>query len=182
MDYSNTIIYKITCNDPNITDKYVGHTTNFIRRKYSHKHTVQNEKSRCFNIKLYKAIRDNGGWENWRMDIIQVYDCKNLYEARKKEQEHYINLKASLNSVEPLKCVNSETIDVAPVNKSSKVFKKFNCRKCDFTCEKLSNWNMHIKTNKHKIRAPSPSFECEQCNYTASTKSLLNKHLEQCAF
>ena len=24
IDYSNTIIYKITCNDSNVTDKYVG--------------------------------------------------------------------------------------------------------------------------------------------------------------
>jgi hypothetical protein len=68
--------------------------------------------------------------------------------------------------------------DFTPVNKSSKVLKKFNCRKCDFTCEKLSNWNLHIETNKHKIRVTPKSFECKQCNYTAITKSLLNKHLK----
>ena len=34
IDYSNTIIYKITCLDPNITDVYVGHTTNFVQRKH----------------------------------------------------------------------------------------------------------------------------------------------------
>jgi len=29
IDYSSTIIYKLVCNDLNITDNYVGHTTNF---------------------------------------------------------------------------------------------------------------------------------------------------------
>ncbi len=37
IDYSTTIIYKITCNDSNVTDKYVGHTTNFVQRKHAHK-------------------------------------------------------------------------------------------------------------------------------------------------
>ena len=38
-DYSNTIIY---CKDENIKDVYVGHTTDFIGRKYSHKNDVKN--------------------------------------------------------------------------------------------------------------------------------------------
>ncbi len=33
IDFSKTIIYKIVCNDLNITDVYVGRTTNFINRK-----------------------------------------------------------------------------------------------------------------------------------------------------
>ena len=37
IDYSNTIIYKIYCNNDTITDTYVGYTTNFFVRKYQHK-------------------------------------------------------------------------------------------------------------------------------------------------
>ena len=37
INYENAIIYKIVCNDLNIKDLYVGHTTDFIRRKYDHK-------------------------------------------------------------------------------------------------------------------------------------------------
>ena len=36
IDYSNTIIYKITCKDENVTDVYVGHTINFVQRKHAH--------------------------------------------------------------------------------------------------------------------------------------------------
>ena len=35
--YNNTIIYKIVCNDLNIKDLYVGHTTDFTKRKYKHR-------------------------------------------------------------------------------------------------------------------------------------------------
>jgi len=36
-DYSKTIIYKIVCNDLNVNECYIGHTTNFIKRKGQHK-------------------------------------------------------------------------------------------------------------------------------------------------
>ena len=54
IDYSNTIIYKITCNDSNVTDKYVGHTTNFVQRKHAHKHNCSD--SLAQTCKLYKTI------------------------------------------------------------------------------------------------------------------------------
>ena len=37
IDYSKTISYKIVCNDLSITDCYVGHTTDFTKRKSHHK-------------------------------------------------------------------------------------------------------------------------------------------------
>lgn len=100
-DYSNTIIYKITCRDPNIHDVYVGHTTNFVQRKDSHKICCTNNNNNN-NCKLYRVIRNNGGWDNWKMEIIDFMNCKDLYEARKKEQEYFVLLKATLNSIEPL--------------------------------------------------------------------------------
>ena len=57
IDYSNTIIYKIICNNATITDLYVGHTTNFVQRKSLHKSACNNLKN---NLRLYKKIRENG--------------------------------------------------------------------------------------------------------------------------
>ena len=45
IDYSNTIIYKITCKNVLVNDVYVGHTTNFVQRKYAHKQGCINKKS-----------------------------------------------------------------------------------------------------------------------------------------
>ena len=97
-DYSNTIIYKITCKDPSIQDVYVGHTTNFIKRKYQHK--VLSNSSNKF--KIYDTIRNNGGWDNWSMIEIGKYNCKDVTEARIREQEHYDLLKPNLNSIKPV--------------------------------------------------------------------------------
>ena len=101
IDYSNTIIYKITCKNPAITDVYVGHTTNFVQRKHAHKQSCINNKSSNHACKLYEVIRANGGWANWQMEIINFFNCADHYAARKKEQEYFIELKATLNSIEP---------------------------------------------------------------------------------
>ena len=37
INYSKTIFYRLVCNDVNISECYVGHTTNFIKRKQLHK-------------------------------------------------------------------------------------------------------------------------------------------------
>ena len=59
IDYQNTIIYKIE----HIEIKgliCVGHTTNWDRRKYSHKQRCQNENNSKHNLILYQMIRSNG--------------------------------------------------------------------------------------------------------------------------
>jgi hypothetical protein len=98
MDYSNTVIYKLVCNDLNITDCYVGHTTNFKQRKNDHKRTCNIESRRGHNLNVYKFIRENGGFEKWSMIEIEKYPCADGNEARKRERFWYENLKATLNT------------------------------------------------------------------------------------
>ncbi len=102
IDYSNTVIYKIVCNDLNITDLYIGNTTNFTKRKTSHKNGCVNEKNKAFNYKIYKIIRENGGWDNWSMIEIEKYPCNDGNEARARERYYYEFLNASLNTFNPI--------------------------------------------------------------------------------
>ena len=154
IDYSNTIIYKITCKNPSIYDLYVGHTTNFVQRKHSHKQSCINKKSPNYKCKLYEVIRENGGWENWKMEIINFFECKNHYEARKKEQEYFITLNATLNSIEPYAIPKPKKITIKKVKQNIKIdsenpLKKFNCKNCDYnTCNK-KDFNKHLITIKH---------------------------------
>ena len=37
VNYNQSIIYKICCNDTDVEDIYVGSTTNYYRRKQEHK-------------------------------------------------------------------------------------------------------------------------------------------------
>ena len=97
INYSKTIIYKICCNDLNITDCYIGHTTDFKSRKNSHKYKCNKEGSKGYNSRLYQYIRDNGGWDNWSMILIEEYNCNNKLEALKRERELIEELKSTLN-------------------------------------------------------------------------------------
>lgn len=97
-NYQNTIIYVIKCRDDNITEEYIGSTTNFNERKCHHKINCNNEKSIKYNLKIYKFIRDNGGWDNWIMLEVLKYPCNDKNEARMKEEEIRVDRKAKLNS------------------------------------------------------------------------------------
>jgi predicted GIY-YIG superfamily endonuclease len=148
IDYTNTLFYKISCKDTNITDVYIGHTTNFVQRKSAHKHACINPKTTNYPCKLYTVIRQHGGWDNWCMDIIAYHECKDNYEARKKEQEYFILYNATLNSIEPMprpKCANTPTPIINLNNVQSKQF----CEKCNFKCSKYSNYKTHLLTAKH---------------------------------
>jgi len=101
MDYSKTNIYKIVCNNLSIKESYVGHTTDMTKRKCSHKSSCNNEKDRGHNYKIYKIIRENGGWDNWNMVLVEKFPCKDKYEACKREREVFEELDAKLNMVRP---------------------------------------------------------------------------------
>jgi len=101
MDYSKTNIYKIVCNDLTIRDCYVGHTTNMTERKHNHKSRCHNEKNRGHNFKIYKIIRENGGWDNWNMVLVEKFPCKDKFEACKREREIFEELDAKMNTKRP---------------------------------------------------------------------------------
>ena len=103
IDYSKCIIYKIVCKDLNESYCYVGHTTNFTRRKNSHKTACSNKNVRDYSMKVYEKIREVGGWDNWEIIVIEEYkDCENSYQAKKKERE-WIEKIANLNTQIPLR-------------------------------------------------------------------------------
>lgn len=101
-DYSNTIIYKLCCNDPTITDFYVGHTTNFVQRKHSHKTNCCNKNATNHNLAVYQCIRANGGWDNWDMIQIEAYNCNNKRDASARERYWIETLKSNLNANNPI--------------------------------------------------------------------------------
>ena len=101
VDYSNTCFYKLVCNDLNITKCYVGHTTDFRKRKTQHKTVCHNENAANHNITVYKFIRETGGWNDWSMILIEQRCCENALDACKRERELIEELQAELNNVIP---------------------------------------------------------------------------------
>lgn len=118
INYANSVIYKLCCNDPTITDIYVGSTTNFTKRKTSHKKRCYNDKAKEYNIYVYEFIRENGGWENWNMiEIIKCGEVKDKNELLKIERQYMDNLKATLNKKRPITTTEEKQQQVYEKNK-----------------------------------------------------------------
>ena len=100
-NYQKSLIYKLCCKDTNITDIYIGSTTSFRHRKSQHKSDCNNEKKSNYNLDVYQFIRENGGWKNWEMILIEYYKCNTKLELEKREREVIENLKPSLNKQIP---------------------------------------------------------------------------------
>ena len=117
IDYSNTIIYKISCKDASVNHVYVGHTTNFVQRKYVHKTGSMNK-----NAELYEIIREHGGWENWNMEIVTFLHCDNHNDAIQREQEYRILLKATIHNsgLLPLSCNQPTSLPFVSKDKQGK--------------------------------------------------------------
>jgi uncharacterized protein YxeA len=119
------------------------------------------------------------------MEIINFFTCKNHYEARKKEQEYFLSLNATLNSIEPYAIPKPKEIIV----KNTVIKEVFHCKECNKDFSNNDLLETHNKTNKHKRRVDniemlhnnSPNslkkFTCECCHYNCSKKSDFEKHL-----
>lgn len=95
-----TFIYRLFCLDPLITDEYVGSTTNLANRRYRHKNVCNDPNNNCYNLKVYQFVRANGGWDNWRMDVLEEREGVR-WEINKREGELIEQRRASLNSSIP---------------------------------------------------------------------------------
>ena len=97
-DYSKIIIYKLVKNDDYENENiYVGSTTDFIKRKNSHKNNCCNENHKKYNLKVYQNIRENGGWSEWNMIEIEKYPCNDKREAVAREEYWRCEFNAKLN-------------------------------------------------------------------------------------
>ena len=101
INYDTTHFYKLVCRNLDIKDCYVGHTTDFIKRKSDHTARCSNTHNRGYNLPVYKFMRANGGWENFEMILIDTLKCENAMEARKREREYKEELDATLNGNVP---------------------------------------------------------------------------------
>lgn len=97
-NYANTIIYMIYCNDDNISDTYIGYTTNIKDRMSVHRRCVTNPANKSYLTRMYTYIRNNGGWENWSYRIIDNPICLSKIEARENEKYWIRIFQPSLNT------------------------------------------------------------------------------------
>ena len=103
IDYSNSFVYKLCCNDTDITEIYIGSTTNMRQRKAVHKVACNVPTNKEYNKYKYQFIRDNGGFENWSMIMIEHVECDTKQELLARERYYIDQLKPCLNKQLPLR-------------------------------------------------------------------------------
>jgi hypothetical protein len=176
-DYERTVIYKIQHLEKDEL-LYVGSTTEFTKRKCKHKSDCINPKAKLYNAKLYKMIRENGGWEMFNMVIIQDFPCKNKREAECEEDKVIREMKASmnakrafLNAEEKKELKNKSTKQWYEANKDDQVIKqkKWYQENKSVVSEK---GKIYRELNKEKIRAR------KKADYEARKEKILEKEKE----
>lgn len=96
-------IYKIVCRDPAVTDCYVGRTSCFATRVQQHCTCCNNLHSNSYDYKVYKFMRENGGWTNWEIIPVETvdHDYFDTSLAREREAFWFHELNATLNKNTP---------------------------------------------------------------------------------
>jgi hypothetical protein len=100
-DYGNTAFYQIRCRDSSITTTYIGHTVNFKIREQKHKSSCNNKKGPRYHLRVYRSIREHGGWENWEMILLEHRSCRGKAEAEERERELMFQYQTALNIAVP---------------------------------------------------------------------------------
>jgi hypothetical protein len=177
INYANISIYKIICNDVTVTDCYVGSTSNFTKRKSSHKSMCTNIKNNNYNSNVYKKIRGSGGWDNWSMVEIEKYPCKDNIEATLRERHWILLLGCTLNTVIPNPLFKEET-----QVKSSSYF----CAMCDYSCPRKDTFSRHLSSQKHSKNQKildvknKKIFPCLTCDKEYKHRQSLHIHTKTC--
>ncbi len=177
--YENAVIYKLVHkNDQDNLNIYIGSTTNFRGRKCQHKSACNNENNDiCYNLTVYKYIRNNGGWQEWEMVAVEIYPCDCKRELEIRERYHIESLKPTLNKQFPTRGMKEYYEDNR--EKYLEYFKEYRENNREKTKEyyednrekRLEYFKEYREVNKEKI---SEKVTCE-CGCEI-TKSNLSNH------
>jgi hypothetical protein len=174
IDYSKTIIYKIVCNDLNIKDCYVGHTTDFTKRKYSHKANSLNESNKDAQMKVYQTIRACGGWENWSMIEIEKYPCCDSNEACKRERYWYEELSAQLNVKYPTRSSSEWAETNKDIIKEKK--KQYHVENRETIIARVKKFNAdHSEERREYLKTYRATHQQEYNEYREINKDKINE-------
>jgi len=91
--YQKNVNYIIKNRNPDILHRYIGSTTDVKSRIRNHRYSSTFKTS-----KLYRTIRELGGWDNWMLVVYEKYPCDNRLEAIKREEELRLLIGCDLNS------------------------------------------------------------------------------------
>jgi len=183
------IFYKIVNVNGDVDLCYVGSTANWKHRASRHKSDCHYENSKIHNCKLYKTIREYGGWDEFKMVEIGRAEQLTKRQAEQKEEEYRIQLNAELNSQRCFRTKEQKKEYKKEYNKEyyadndnklkkyQKEYRADNANK-DKIKEYIKQYYIENKDEINKKRNEKFTCECGGC-YTHSKKARhlkTNKH------
>ena len=147
LDYSQGKIYKLFFGE----DCYVGSTTQSLNmRMYQHKHDAYNKKSKGYDSKVYKKMREKGGYL-FKIELLEDYPCENKRELEIREQEWINKLKPNMNTIKAGREfeIGSPEYYQTTIKSFPSRTAKFWCANCNDKERTLRNIARHRQTPKH---------------------------------
>jgi hypothetical protein len=160
-------IYQIFLKDLSIKENYIGQTECFETRKYAHCRD-----SKVSNLKIYKIIRQYGGWDNFEMKIMNYYHYREDYEIRQIEQKYIDIFKPTMNSVRacPKDFINEKLDRELEFELNDYSDKILGCFLYDYF---LFDYSLYLN---YKVDQELLGFICEYCKNVFYNKSNLQRH------
>jgi len=157
-------IYRLTCVNTTIKERYVGSTWDMKERNKLHKSACQNTKNKDYNAPVYKFIRENGGYDNWYMVTLDCVECED-HELVNYEQ-HYIDIHGGIDfllnaqdAVRDTKKYREEQVAGTQIIAQRHIDNKdFYCKCCDHAFQSHCKLQKHLVTNKHKQQQQTYDF------------------------
>jgi len=128
----------------------------FHRLRSKHK-----TRSKSSDLKVYQYIRENGGWESFKLVVIEEHECESIVEVRAHESRLIKSLGSSLNIYMPGRTKNEQMMEYRENNQEQikaygKEYYFHNKEKLQtkYTCDCGGKYThthkaKHMKTMKH---------------------------------
>ena len=139
------VVYKLFCKD--LDGFYIGSSMNFHNRQQKHKYSWNDEKSKEYNKKLYKYIRDNGGFDEWNFEILEMGEYEDKYCMKDRERYFIETLIPTLNCAIP--------------NRTNEEWREDNKDKVYNYKKKYADNNKKLISNRRKINVLCNVCNCE---------------------
>jgi alpha-galactosidase/6-phospho-beta-glucosidase family protein len=164
-DYSKGFIYILKKKDDDDNENiYVGSSIDYNRRRGEHKNRCHNPNSNRYNCKAYQYIRENGGFSEWDMIIVEDYPCNNDKELKMREDEvmreveSKLNEKKVFNTDEEIKESNIKRGSKYRENHKEKMLERYKKSYYDNREKMLEKNRKYYEINKEKAKEYSRNY------------------------
>ena len=149
-------VYELNSKDKSITGTYIGSCWDMKRRLRDHKDKCNNKNNNDYKYPLYRYMRENGGWDNFEMTIIDSGECEDELELHCAEQ-FYIDMSGGIENLlngqdalmDKKKYREKNNIVRDKIQQRNKDTKRFYCEPCDYTFQSKVAREIHYTSNKH---------------------------------